>query len=97
MWPVVMGDAMLTSIILRIATSRIGRALAGAVALLLVIVTFGASERRKGRKKAERDAKDALNEARNNAREIADETAEDIDGMHPDDIKRLLRERYGRD
>jgi hypothetical protein len=78
-------------------TSRLGRYMALAVAVLLAIVTFGASERRKGRSQAERDARDAINEARNNARKIADETGETIDGMHPDDIKRVLGERYRRD
>lgn len=37
-------------------TSRLGRYMAAAGALLLAIVTFGASQRRKGRTDAENDA-----------------------------------------
>ena len=77
--------------------SKAMRYLATIGTALLAIVAFGASMKRKGRKQAERRARGALNEARNNAREIEDETREDIDGMRPDDVKRVLRERYGRD
>ena len=63
-------------------TSRIGRALAGAVALLLAIVTFGASERHKGRKQAtekmnEKDRKEA-DRIRSDVRDVGE--------LHDDEI-----------
>ena len=65
-------------------TSRLGRAIALAGAVLLALVTFGASERRKGRKQAANEAKEADNERadkiRDNVERNIDDRVSDHDG-----------------
>ena len=60
-----------------IASSRLGRAVAGAVGLLALIVTFGASQRRKGRKEAVERVSRRAEAAAEKRKEIRDEINDD--------------------
>lgn len=62
-----------------IASSRLGRAVAGAVGLLLLIVTFGASQRRKGRKEGEERVSRRAEAAAEKRKGIRDEVNADVD------------------
>jgi len=59
--------------------SRIGRAIAGAVGLLALIVTFGASQRRKGRKEGVERVSRRAEAAAEKRKEIRDEIDADTD------------------
>ena len=69
-------------------TSRIGRALGAAVALLVAIVTFGAYNRQKGRDEAKNDAMRDSAERQEEGREAV----QDIRRADRDELTRRLRE-----
>ena len=60
-----------------IASSRLGRAVVGAVGLLALIVTFGASQRRKGRKEGVDRVSRRAEAAAEKRKEIRDEINDD--------------------
>ena len=62
-----------------IASSRLGRAVAGAVGLLALVVTFGASQRRKGRKEGVERVSRRAEAAAEKRKEIRDEINADND------------------
>jgi len=67
-------------------TTRIGRAIAGAGALLLALVSFGASQRRKGREAVEDDMNEAYNDTTKEVRNVQADLPDD-----PDDVLDGLR------
>lgn len=69
--------------------SRIGRAIAAAGALLLAVMTFGATQRRKGATKARREAKEADHENADQIRKRADDALERLDDDSGDVDERL--------
>lgn len=72
-------------------TSKLGRYLALAGALLLAVVTFGASQRAKGRRGAENDAmKDSAKR-----QEKGREAVQDISDASRDELDRRLRDNDG--
>ena len=60
-------------------TSRAGRAIAAAGAVLLAILTFGASQRRKGAQAAKQKAKEADHARAKEIRESVDEAMRGLD------------------
>lgn len=62
-----------------IASSRLGRAVAGAVGLLALIVTFGATQRRKGRKEGVERISRRAEAAAEKRKEIRREVDSDTD------------------
>ena len=74
-------------------SSRIGRVLGAAVAFLLAVVTFGALERRKGRKQAEIDnLKDSVKREKSGRDAVAKEQT-DAKGLSNSDIIDRMRGR----
>ena len=69
-------------------TSRIGRFLAAAGALLLAIATFGAHQRHKGRSEAKTDAMIDSSERQEEGREAV----QDLRNADRDELTRRLRE-----
>jgi hypothetical protein len=67
-------------------TTRIGRGIAGAGALLLALLTFGASQRRKGRKQVADELSEAYNnttkEVRNAQTDIPDDPDDVLERLH---------------
>ena len=69
-----------------ILSTRIGRAIAGAGALLLALLTFGASQRRKGRQAVEDDMNEAYNDTTKEVRNVQADIP-----SNPDDVLDRLR------
>jgi hypothetical protein len=67
-------------------TTRIGRTISGVVALFIALLTFGASQRRKGRK----DVNDELSEAYNDTTKEVRNAQTDLPA-DPDDVLDRLR------
>jgi len=68
-------------------TTRIGRAIAGAGALLLALATFGVSQRRKGRESVGDDMNEAYNDTTKEVRNVQADLPDD-----PDDVLDSLRD-----
>jgi hypothetical protein len=67
-------------------STRIGRGIAGAVAMLLALLTFGASQRRKGRKQVADELSEAYNdttkEVQNAQTDIPNDPVDVLDRLH---------------
>ena len=87
----------MVTFLLAIFQSKLARQIGAAALAVITILSFGKIQKRKGAKQ-ERDRADAaINKARNEAHETVDDINEDIGAMRPDDVKRLLSEKYRRD
>ena len=75
-------------------STRIGRAVAGAGALLLAVLTFGAFKERKGRKEAVDEVRRRADASAEKRREERDAIDDDIRGI---DARDELRESWTRD
>jgi len=66
--------------LLKLLTSKLGRGLAIAVAVLLAIVTFGASKKREGRQEAVNEDMKNANDLRNDVRNDDPDRVHEYDG-----------------
>ena len=73
-------------------TSRVGRAVAAICAALVAILTFGAVQRRKGRKDAETDALRRRVAASDEARKVQDDVAKISDDAVRDELRSWMRD-----
>ena len=77
---------------LKLLTSKLGRGIALAGGVLLAIVTFGASQRSKGRTEAETDAlKDSVEREERGRDAVAEEQSETTGLSNSDIVERMRR------